>query len=63
MENGVHYIGIDKLSEINQAFDETTNKKQIINNAFRVVSNKHTYKNRMNEIIELYNKIVNGEKK
>lgn len=63
LEDGVHYIGIEHLEEIELAFQQTPNKEEIIENAYELVHKKHTYKNRMNEIIELYNKIVNGEKK
>lgn len=55
-ENGIHYISIDKLSKIKQAFDETTNKEEIIENAYKLVLEKHTYKNRTDQILDIYEK-------
>jgi len=56
-KNGEHYIGIDKLEEMKQAFIETTNKKEIIENAYNITLKNHTYKNRVDFIINIYEKI------
>ena len=57
--NGEHYIGVDRLDEIEQAFIETTNKKEIIENAYSQVLNNHTYQNRIEQIIKKYEEITN----
>jgi hypothetical protein len=56
--NREHYIGIDKISEIEQAFIETTNKEEIIENAYNVVINYHTYRNRANYILSKYRELI-----
>lgn len=61
--NGEHYIGVSKLSEIKEKFEGTKNKKKIIENAYNVVMNRHTYQNRIEQIIKKYEEITNKDKK
>ncbi len=60
---GEHYIGVDKISDLPKAFNETTNKKEIIKRAYNAVSKKHTYTNRMEEIVQMYNEIMETKRK
>lgn len=58
LNKGEHYIGVDNVSELSQAFIETKNKGKMIKDAYNVVSLRHTYKNRMEQIIEKYYEIM-----
>lgn len=57
-EKGIHYIGVNRIDEIEQAFIETTNKKEIINNAFNKITNEHTYIKIAKLISDLYFEIA-----
>ena len=57
--NGKHYIGVKKLEDIKEVYEKTKNKQKIIENAYEVVLNNHTYENRIDQIIKTYEGVVN----
>ena len=59
--NGEHYIGIDKIKNLQWIYDSCgiKKRKEIVENAYNVVINNHTYKNRAEFILEIYNDIKN----
>jgi len=62
LKKGEHYYGVDKISELPQAFNKAINKRQVLADAYKLVSENHTYKNRMEQIIEKYNEIMEAKK-
>ena len=62
---GIHYIGINSIEDINS--DLLSNLKGIkledmVNSAYSITLQKHTYKNRFDQIIELYHGIKKQKK-
>jgi len=57
-EKGVHYIGVDKVSEALNAYNETNSKPTMIEKAYNEVMKNHTFKNQAQQIIDTYYKIV-----
>lgn len=53
-----HYVGIDELSELDNILKGIKNKDTIVEKAFKLVSEEHTYRNRMLQIIEDYNEVI-----
>ena len=56
--NGKHYIGVKKLEDIKKVYEKTKNKQEIIENAYNMVMANHTYNNRIDQIIETYERIT-----
>ncbi len=61
LKNNNHYFGIEKLSSLDNVDHALFEKhrERVIEDAYKVVSKKHTYLNRMKEIVSLYEEITN----
>ena len=57
--NGTHYLGVKRLEDIKEAYNKLKNKKEMIEKAYNVVINNHTYQNRIEQIIKKYEEITN----
>lgn len=51
--NGEHYIGIKNISEVKEAWDNA-DKKKIAEQAYELVLNRHLYKHRAEQILQIY---------
>ncbi len=60
--SGEHYIEIESVSKIKEAYLNTPNREEIIENAYNIILERHTYAPRAKFILEVYNNLY-GEKK
>jgi hypothetical protein len=56
-KNGEHYIGINEIKEIKEMYKFPNNKEEIIENAYQVTLENHTYKNRLDQIVKIYEEL------
>jgi hypothetical protein len=57
--NGGHYIGLNKLEDITKVYEMYSERQleAIVENAYKAVTENHTYKNRADYIITIYNNL------
>jgi len=54
--NGEHYIGIKNVLEVKEAW-EKADKEKIVEQAYELVLNKHLYKHRAEQILQIYKEL------